>query len=255
MAEASEKMSPSKRPLHFLLRCFGSSPKVQTKKNPTTGRRDSRIPSPRFRFKKSSATVPIDVAVPEITVPCDDKASFSPEFKKPPPSPLIKSRAPTVRTKIVELIKPSQTWKKTESTRSDSLTPAKRTAALLHSISLPSRRLNRQKDLKKTVSHLSAVKNPTPTSSERRKPADKPPMNSPAKILDLIIVIVAVAIVVLWGQLCAILCTTALFYFCRRLRSETESEGGGKMRVLNRKGGGFGKVSGEVCARLRGTAM
>lgn len=243
MAETSDKIPPPNRRLHFLLRCFGSSPKIRTGKDPatvkpTTGRRNRRILWLRSRFKKSSATVPVDTAVPEITDCCHDEGFSSPKLKKPAP---IKSKAPAVPAYATESTRPSrlrtkasQTRKNTESTRSDStagnLPSATRTASLLHSVSLPARRLNRQKDLKKAVSQIHAG---------ATAPAPKPSTNSPAKFdlsvktnprkkFDPVIIMSAVAITVLWGRLCAILCTAALFYLGRRLSSVIEPDGGGE---------------------------
>lgn len=240
MAESSDKIPPSKSRPHFLLRCFRSSPKLHPKKPSPIAPRNRRTFSLSFRFKKSSATVPVDAAVPS-----HNELSFSPDFKKPPPLPLITPRTPPVGGEIVvdsgcKPIKPSQTRKKSESTQSnftaEKLSPVKKTTALLHSVSLPSQLLNRQNDLKKSVSYLpAAVATIAPAFSDRHKPAPNLPTNSPAKNFDRVIVIVMVAIVVLWGRLCAILCTAALFYLRRRLRSEIVPESSGR--------GGLGRIS------------
>lgn len=230
MAESSDKPR-----LHFLFRCFRSSPNVQRQKANPIASPNRRTPSLRFRFKKSSATVPLDAAVP-----CHDELSLSPEFNTPPPPPPIKGEI--IVDSGCKTIKPSKTRKKSESTQSnpksestqsnptaEKLPPAKKTSPSLHS----------EKGLKKSISHLPTAA-AAPTTSLASSDSWKPPKNSPTKKFDLVTVIVAVAIVVLWGRLCAILCTAALFYLRRCLRSKAELD------VVVDGGGAFGRVSSEV---------
>lgn len=239
MADSSQKNPPSKSPFHFLFTCFRSSSKLPAKKPSSIAPRNRRTFSLTFRFKKSSATVPVDVAYPS-----HDELSFSPDFKKPPPLSLITPKAPQVVGEIVvdsgyESLKPSQTRKKPESTQSNfttkKLSPTRKIAASLHSVSPPSQLLTRQKDFKRSVSeHLpAAVATTSPAFSDGNKPTPKLATNYPVKNLDRVIMVVMVAIMVLWGRLCAILCTTALFYLGRRMRSEMKVGGGGGR-------GGFG---------------
>ncbi|KGN58547.1 hypothetical protein Csa_002056 [Cucumis sativus] len=233
MADSSENIPPSKSPLHFLFSCFRSSSKLPTKKASSIAPRIRRTSSRTFRFKKSSATVPVDVADPS-----HDELSFLPEFKKSPPLSFIMPKAPQVGGEIVvdSSLKPSQTRKKPHSTQSNfttkKLSPTRKTAALLHSVSLPSQQLTRQKYFKKPVSgHLpAAVATTSPAFSDGNKPTPKLPTYYPVKNFDRVIMVVIVAIVMLWGRLCAILCTTALFYLGRRMRSEIEPDGGGSGR-------------------------
>ncbi|XP_022982640.1 uncharacterized protein LOC111481455 [Cucurbita maxima] len=223
MAESSDKPR-----LHFLFRCFRSSPNVQRQKAQQIASPNRRTPSLRFRFKKCSATVPLDAAVP-----CHDELSFSPEFNTPPPPSPIKGEI--IVDSGCKTIKQSKTRKKSESTQSnptvEKLPPAKKTSPSLHS----------EKGLKKSISHLPiAVADADPTTSLASSDSWKAPTNSPTIKFDLVTVIVAVAIVVLWGRLCAILCTAALFYLRRCLRSKAELD------VVVDGGGAFGKVSSEV---------
>ncbi|XP_022934627.1 uncharacterized protein LOC111441760 [Cucurbita moschata] len=225
MAESSDKPR-----LHFLFRCFRSSPNVQRQKAHPIASPNRRTPSLRFRFKKSSATVPLDAAVP-----CHDELSLSPEFNTPPPPPLIKGEI--IVDSGCKTIKPSKTRKKSESTQSNPKSESTQSNSTAEKKTSPS--LHSEKGLKKSISHLptaAAALTTSLPSSDRWKP----PTNSPNKKFDLVIVIVAVAIVVLWGRLCAILCTAALFYLRRCLRSKAELD------VVIHGGGAFGRVSSEV---------
>ncbi|XP_052204288.1 uncharacterized protein At5g23160-like [Diospyros lotus] len=243
MAQIPPKPKPRTRTTNCFLGCFGFSRKVpynMRAKDPPPDRRGKIrwFAWPRFRIKKyvDTKTVPVDSS----TVP--EKPRLSSKHQAPatakipaavPDQALNNGGALEATSETGGEIIPGVGERSNDVGSVDSNTCRKRLFIGRKSLdkktsgSHPNSPENRPKATRSTSTLSHALSFPPP---KRKKRAPEPPRESEKRAgklspaVGMSMITVTLIIILLWGRLCAIICTSAFFYFIPRLRTNPNSD-------------------------------